>query len=38
MGQKDSSEKLLEDYSDVFADIVNVLLFHGERKIGRAHV
>ena len=31
MGQKDSSEKLLEDYSDVFADIVNVLLFHGER-------
>lgn len=27
MGQKDITEKLLEDYNDVFADIVNVLLF-----------
>lgn len=31
MGEKDSGEKLLEDYVDVFADIVNVLAFHGER-------
>lgn len=31
MGQKDIVEKVLEDYPDVFADIVNVLLFHGEQ-------
>lgn len=31
MGKKDLSEKLLEDYSDVFADIMNVLAFQGER-------
>lgn len=31
MGQKDITEKLLEDYNDVFADIVNVLLFRGNR-------
>lgn len=30
MGEKDSSEKLLEDYADIFADICNVLAFHGE--------
>ena len=29
MGEKDITEKLLEDYDDVFADIVNVLLFGG---------
>lgn len=29
MAQKDMAEKLLEDYNDVFADIVNVLLFDG---------
>ena len=33
MGEKDISEKLLADYEDVFADIVNVLLFHGERRV-----
>ena len=33
MGEKDISEKLLADYNDVFADIVNVLLFNGERII-----
>ena len=27
MGQKDMTEKLLEEYNDVFADIYNVLLF-----------
>ena len=30
MGQKDSTEKILEAYNDVFCDIVNVLLFNGE--------
>ena len=33
MAQKDLSEKLLEEYNDVFADIVNVLLFDGEEVI-----
>jgi len=33
MGQKDMTEKLLEDYEDVFADILNVLLFNGEQII-----
>lgn len=33
MGQKDLSEKILEDYDDVFADIVNVLLFNGKRRV-----
>lgn len=33
MGQKDLPEKILADYNDVFADIINVLLFHGEEKI-----
>ena len=29
MGQKDITEKMLADYNDVFADIVNTLLFNG---------
>lgn len=29
MAEKDIAEKTLEAYNDVFADIVNVLLFHG---------
>lgn len=33
MGRKDISQKALESYSDVFADILNVLLWKGERKI-----
>lgn len=33
MKQKDITEKLLEDYEDVFADIVNVLLFDGRQLI-----
>ena len=33
MGQKDVTEKLLEEYNDVFADIVNVLLFQGKQII-----
>lgn len=33
MGEKDLSEKILADYNDVFADIVNVLILKGERQI-----
>ncbi|MCD7708323.1 MAG: transposase [Clostridiales bacterium] len=33
MGEKDLTEKLLEDYEDVFADIVTVLLFGGEEVV-----
>ena len=33
MGEKDMAEKLLEDYPDVFADIVNVLLFDGKQEV-----
>ena len=33
MGTKDITEKLLEDYNDVFADIVNTLLFDGNEVI-----
>ena len=33
MSEKDLSEKLLEEYNDVFADIVNVLLFNGKREV-----
>lgn len=33
MGEKDIGEKVLADYADVFADIVNVLLFDGERTV-----
>ena len=29
MGEKDMTERTLEAYNDVFADIVNVLLFKG---------
>ena len=33
MGTKDITEKHLEELNDVFADIVNVLLFNGERLV-----
>ena len=33
MGVKDIEEKQLEDYNDVFADIVNVLLFNGKQVV-----
>jgi len=33
MGQKDIAEKILEDYPDVFADIVNGFLFNGKNVI-----
>ena len=31
MSEKDITQKILESYNDVFADIVNVLLFDGEQ-------
>ena len=31
MGQKDIAEKYLENYNDVFADIINVLLAKGKQ-------
>ena len=31
MAEKDKIQKTLEAYNDVFADIVNVLLFNGRR-------
>ena len=33
MGEKDITEKMLEDYNDVFADISNVLLWQGKQVI-----
>ena len=33
MGQKDIAQKTLESYNDVFADIVNVLLFNGRNHV-----
>ena len=33
MGEKDFREKKFEDFNDVFADIVNGLLFKGEQVI-----
>lgn len=29
----DQTEKLLEEWNDVFADLINVLVFHGERYV-----
>ncbi len=33
MGQKDIAEKMLAEHADVFADIINVLLFKGKRLV-----
>ena len=33
MAEKDFREKKLEDFDDVFADIINGLLFHGEQRV-----
>ena len=33
MGEKDITEKILEDYNDIFADIINVLVFNGEKRV-----
>lgn len=34
MNEKDITEKMLAEHNDVFADIVNVLLFQGKYRIG----
>ena len=33
MAEKDIGEKILADYDDVFADIMNGFLFHGEQVV-----
>ena len=33
MGDKDLTENTLEAYDDVFADIINVLLFNGKQLV-----
>ena len=33
MGTKDVTTRRLEEYNDVFADIINVLVFDGERQV-----
>jgi hypothetical protein len=33
LAEKDTTQKILEAHNDVFADIVNVLLFNGEEKV-----
>lgn len=33
MGKKDLTEKMLEDYNDIFADIMNVVLFCGKQVV-----
>lgn len=33
MGAKDITEKILMDYNDVFADIINGVLFDGEQVV-----
>ena len=37
MSDRDITEKYLEAYNDVFADIVNVLLFNGQREVCPDH-
>ena len=34
MPERDITEKHLEAYDDVFSDMVNVLLFNGQRRVG----
>jgi len=38
MGRLDIAEKVLADYNDVFADIVNVLLFHGKQVVSENYL
>ena len=33
MGTKDATEKILADYNDVFADIINALIFKGKQQV-----
>ena len=34
--EKDSREKLFEDFDDVFADIINTLVFHGQDRVAES--
>ena len=38
MKEKDITQKVLEDNNDIFADIVNVLLFDGSRRSKRMNL
>ncbi|MBQ3558229.1 MAG: Rpn family recombination-promoting nuclease/putative transposase [Agathobacter sp.] len=38
MGEKDTTEKVLVDYNDVFADIINVLVFNGELQVSESEL
>ena len=38
MGEKDVTQKMLECYNDVFADVLNVLLFNGEKIVDESNL
>ena len=38
MREKDVTQKMLENYNDVFADILNVLLFNGEKIVDESNL
>lgn len=38
MAEKDKVTKTLEDYPEVFVDIINVLVFHGERLLDPSNI
>ena len=38
MGEKDVTQKMLENYNDVFADVLNVLLFNGEMIVDESNL
>ena len=38
MGEKDIAEKILMDNNDVFADIVNGLIFEGKPIVGELNI
>lgn len=38
MGEKDVTQKMLECYNDVFADVLNVLLFNGEMIVDESNL
>ena len=38
MREKDVTQKMLENYNDVFADVLNVLLFDGEMIVDESNL
>ena len=38
MGEKDIAEKIFIDLNDVFADIINVLVFKGEERVAKVEL